>query len=148
VARAKRVEAAEGGFMKGWRLVVAVAAVTASIAIPRQAKAEEYPENAGWGVLAVIANIGYMPVKTTYAVLGGLTGGLAYVCTGGSYDTASNIWSMSMGGTYVLTPAMIRGEDPIAFAGAASEAESTTTSETTDEQPTVRSRREEGLPPS
>lgn len=132
--------------MKGWRLLVAAAAVTAAVSMPRPALAEEYPESAGWGVLAVIANLGYMPVKTTYAVLGGLTGGLAYVCTGGSYDTASSIWEMSLGGTYVLTPAMIRGEDPIAFAGASSPASVSDTA--SDDPPVQRSRREEGLPPS
>jgi hypothetical protein len=138
--------------MKGWRLVVAVAAVTASIAMPRQAVAEDpYPESAGWGVLAVVVNVVYMPVKTVYATIGGVTGGFAYACTGGSYDTASNIWEASLGGTYVLTPSMIRGETPIAFAGDSAESASPeTTSDTTGyEQPTQRSHRgEEGLPPS
>jgi hypothetical protein len=144
------VEAAEGGFMKGWRLVVAVAAVTASVAVPRQAKAEEYGENAGWGVLAVLANVGYMPVKTVYATLGGLTGSLAYVCTGGNYDTASDVWQTSMGGNYVLTPGMVRGDEPIAFAGSSGSASPSSSSETVvDEQPQQRSHRgEEGLPPS
>jgi hypothetical protein len=139
--------------MKGWRLVVAVAAVTTSIVMPRLAVAEDpYPESAGWGVLAVLVNVGYMPVKTVYATIGGVTGGLAYACTGGGYDTASDIWQASLGGTYVLTPSMIRGETPIAFAGdsSADAASSETSSETTTvEQPTQRSHRgEEGLPPS
>jgi hypothetical protein len=128
-------------------LVVAAAAVAASVSMARPALAEDYPENAGWGVLAVFANLGYMPVKTTYAVLGALTGSLAYVCTGGSYDTASSIWEMSMGGTYVLTPAMIRGDDPIAFAGESSST-SAVSDAASDEPPAQRSRREEGLPPS
>lgn len=142
--------------MKGWRLVVAVAAVTACFAMPRPAVAEEYGENAGWGVLAVFGNVVYMPVKFVYATVGGVSGGLAYACTGGSYETASSIWQPALGGTYVLTPSMMRGETPIAFAGGvpsdalggsgeASSADSTAT----DDEPAQRSHRgEEGLPSS
>ena len=136
--------------MKGWRSLVAAAVVVASVASPRPARAE-YAENAGWGVLAVFANLGYMPVKTVYAVLGGLTGGLAYVCTGGSYETASNIWEMSLGGTYVLTPGMIRGEDPIAFAGAAgapTSETSATEAPAAEAQSSRQQRRAESLPAS
>jgi hypothetical protein len=77
-----------------------------------------------------------------------MTGGLAYACTGGSYETASNIWSMSLGGTYALTPAMLRGEEAIAFAGASS-SESSVVSEATPPEPEVQSkhgRRDESLP--
>jgi hypothetical protein len=133
--------------MKRWRSVVAGAALAAILVIPNVARAEEYPENAGWGVLAVVANIGYMPVKTVYAVIGGLTGGFAYACTGGNYETASNIWSMSLGGTYVLSPAMIRGEEPIYFAGGPSDDRAVSDVSAPDTQ-SSRSRREEGLPSS
>ena len=136
--------------MKRWRLLVAAAAVAACLGNPNVARAsEDYPENAGWGVLAVFANLGYMPVKTVYAVLGGLTGGFAYVFTAGSYETASNIWSMSMGGTYVLTPSMIRGEDPILFAGSSTrDSGAVTEAPPVDETQSNRSRHEESLPAS
>lgn len=136
--------------MMRWRLVVAAAAVAMTLSMPQAARAEEYPESAGWGVLAVFANLGYMPVKVVYGVLGGLTGSLAYVCTGGNFDTATNIWAMSLGGTYVLTPAMIRGDDPIAFAGGQSSTPAdSTVSETSAPEPTAqRGRREETLPAS
>ena len=137
--------------MKGWRLMVAAAAVAASFSMARPAVAEEYPESAGWGVLAVFANLGYMPVKTTYAILGSVTGGLAYVCTGGNFETATNIWEMSLGGTYVLTPTMIRGEEAIAFAGGSSATGYQSASESGSGDslpPPARTRREEGLPAS
>lgn len=133
--------------MKGSSLIVAAALLAALLAAPRTARAE-YGDEAGWGILSVIANVGYMPAKTIYATLGGLTGGLAYVCTGGNYETASNIWGMSLGGTYALTPAMLRGEQPIAFAGGGSP--DVVSSETSDEpvQPQQHGRREENLPAS
>ncbi len=133
--------------MKGLRLMVAAALVAATLGAPRVARAE-YADDAGWGVLTVFANLGYMPVKTVYAVLGGLTGGLAYVCTGGSYDTASAIWSPSLGGTYALTPAMLRGEEPIAFAGGGTSGGSVANEASSDEPPPRHGRREESLPAS
>lgn len=135
--------------MKRWRLVVAAAALAASLGVPSVVRAEEYPESAGWGVLAVFANVVYMPVKTVYAVVGGLTGGFAYVCTGGSYDTARSVWEMSMGGTYVLTPSMIRGDEPIAFAGGSSTDDgAAVTAAPAPEAQSSRGRHEESLPPS
>src|SRR3989442_5620422 len=76
-----------------------------------------YLEDAGWGTLTVVANVVYMPAKITYAALGGLTGGFAFALTGGDLKTAETVWVTSMGGTYVVTPRMLQGEDPIAFAG-------------------------------
>ena len=107
--------------MKGLRLWMAAAVVASSLVMAEAARAEEYQENAGWGALAVLANVGYMPAKVLYAVGGGLTGGFAYALTGGDYDTARNIWEMSLGGTYVVTPSMIRGEQLIHFAGTAND---------------------------
>jgi hypothetical protein len=102
--------------MKRWWMLVAAATLVTTLGSVRPARAEPV-EDAGWGVLTVLADLVYMPVKTTYAVLGGITGGLAYACTAGDFDTANNVWQTSLGGTYVLTPSMIRGEEPITFAG-------------------------------
>src|SRR5688572_7814220 len=109
--------------MSGWRLLVVAAAVAASLGMPRDARASDYPNEAGWGALSGLANVGYMPAKTIYALIGGLGGGMAYVCTGGDYQTASNIWEMSLGGTYAVTRNMLRGEDRIQFAGTPSDAQ-------------------------
>jgi hypothetical protein len=134
-------------------LVVVAAAVAASLGTSRVARAEDYPNEAGWGVLSVIANVGYMPVKTIYAGLGGLTGGFAYVCTGGNYETASHIWAMSLGGTYALTPSMLRGEEPILFAGAPSDPHALSDAPVSDapvadEVGSTNGRQEESLPAS
>jgi hypothetical protein len=86
------------------------------IAVPQAARAE-FLEDAGWGTLTVLSNVLYMPAKVLYATTGGITGGFAYGLTGGDYQTANEVWVPSMGGTYVLTPSMIRGDDSIAFTG-------------------------------
>lgn len=102
--------------MKGWRRTVAATALAVATVVARPAQAG-FLEDAGWGSLTILANVGYMPAKLVYAMLGGLTGGMAFGLTGGDTATATNIWATSMEGTYVLTPPMLRGEEPIAFAG-------------------------------
>jgi hypothetical protein len=73
---------------------------------------------AGYGTLAMVTNLGYMPVKLVYGLIGTLTGGLAYLVTVGNVDVAKSIWNPSVGGTYVVTPAMLRGDEPLLFNGA------------------------------
>jgi hypothetical protein len=91
-----------------------------------------YLEDAGWGALTVLTNVIYMPAKLVYATLGGITGGLAFALTGGDTQTAETVWVTTMGGTYVVTPNMLRGEDTIAFSGTQT---TTTTAETGDPAP-------------
>jgi hypothetical protein len=74
-------------------------------------------DDAGWGTLTVLSNALYMPAKLVYATLGGITGGLAYALTLGDSQTAETVWVTSMGGNYVITPGMLRGEEAIAFSG-------------------------------
>jgi hypothetical protein len=86
------------------------------VAVARAAD-NDYASDAGYGVLAVVSNVFYMPAKIVYATLGGLTGSLAYLLTVGDFDTAEAIWSPSLGGSYVVTPAMLRSDEPILFNG-------------------------------
>ncbi len=74
-------------------------------------------KGAGIGAATLLANVGYIPAKTVYAILGGITGGAGYAITGGNQQTANTIWRSSLGGDYVLTPDMIRGDAPIHFSG-------------------------------
>ena len=102
--------------MRGWRGFVAAAVVAASLGSAQPARAG-FLEDAGWGSLTVLSNVVYMPVKLVYATLGGLTGGIALGLTGGDLDVAETIWITSLGGNYVLTPGMLRGEETISIAG-------------------------------
>ena len=102
--------------MRGWRGVVAATALAVSLGSAQPARAG-FLEDAGWGSLTVLSNVVYMPVKLVYATLGGLTGGIALGLTGGDLDVAETIWVTSLGGTYVLTPPMLRGEETISIAG-------------------------------
>ncbi|HSD09501.1 MAG TPA: hypothetical protein VLF14_00825 [Candidatus Binatia bacterium] len=94
---------------------IAAAALLCALAGPAAAK--DYGNQAGWGFAAVLANLLYIPAKLVYATLGGVTGGLGYLLTAGNGDVAEKILAPSVGGTYVLTPDMLRGEQPILFSG-------------------------------
>lgn len=74
-------------------------------------------KGAGIGAATLLANVGYIPAKTVYAILGGITGGAGYALTGGNQQTANAIWRSSLGGDYVLTPEMISGQAPVHFSG-------------------------------
>ena len=71
----------------------------------------------GIGAATVVADVVYVPTKVVYAILGGITGGAGYAVTGGNTQVSDTIWRSSLGGDYVLTPAMVRGDQPIHFSG-------------------------------
>jgi hypothetical protein len=88
------------------------------VAVPVRAQAD-FLEDAGMGTATVLANVVYVPVKLTYATLGGITGGFAYVLTGANYQVAEKVWVPSLGGNYVLNPDQLRGNEPIYFSAPA-----------------------------
>jgi hypothetical protein len=105
-----------GGAMKGWRGIIGTVALVVALGTAAPARAD-FLEDAGWGGLTVLTNVLYMPAKLVYATVGGITGGVVYAVTVGDLDAAEKVWVMSLGGTYVVTPAMLQGAEPIAFVG-------------------------------
>jgi hypothetical protein len=59
----------------------------------------------------------YTPLKIVYAGLGGFIGGFVYALTGGNEQVAQSVWDASLGGTYLLTPDHLQGNEPIRFKG-------------------------------
>jgi len=124
-------------------VVAAVVAAIICLGITGPARAEQHEDenfasSFGLGVGAVFVDLIYMPVKFVYATLGGITGSLAYCLTVGRTDTAMAIWRPSLGGTYVVTPAMLKGDEEIHFSGRAERAEdrrSAPTEEPVSERP-------------
>lgn len=106
-----------GKMSRGWLssgISGIVACMLAVLALSGIARAD-YLEDAGMGTVTVAANVVYVPVKLGYALLGGVTGGVAYVLTGANYNVAERVWVPSMGGNYVLSPDHILGTERIQF---------------------------------
>lgn len=100
-------------------VTVLAAPAQAQTAGPANEPAEEpLRSEAGYGIGAALASVFYIPAKVTYAGLGLLTGGLGWVLTGGRTDVANNIIYPAVGGNYVVTPAHLKGSEPIYFVGA------------------------------
>ena len=74
----------------------------------------------GLGLGSIVASFFYAPVKVGYAALGGVTGGMGWLLTGGDSEVATRVFRPSMRGTYVLTPDHLTGAEPIHFVGASS----------------------------
>ena len=79
------------------------------------------PSGVGTQVGAAVATILYFPFKAAFAIGGGVVGGLAYAFSGGSEQTAKNIWIPSMYGTYIITPEHLKGDKPVRFLGVPAE---------------------------
>lgn len=74
---------------------------------------------AGMGAAAAVSTILYFPFKAAFAIGGGIVGGLAYVFSGGSEQTAKSIWTTSLLGDYYISPDHLQGDRPIRFLGVA-----------------------------
>jgi hypothetical protein len=100
------------------RKMIAIGALLLVLGMAQPAPAQDsYGSQFGWGMAAIGANLFYIPGKLIYAALGGVTGGIGYLLSAGNFEAAQKIWSPTVGGTYVLTPGMLRGDEPIFFAG-------------------------------
>lgn len=75
------------------------------------------PAQFGIGAASVLLSIPYGAAKVTYAALGGVIGGFAYVFSAGDKEAAKAVWTPSLNGTYVLTPDHLKGDKPIQFMG-------------------------------
>jgi hypothetical protein len=66
---------------------------------------------------AGVTNLVYVPVKVVYAGTGGLVAGLAYLITAGDETAFFGVWDPAAKGTYLVTPAMLEGKEPVRFIG-------------------------------
>lgn len=101
-------------------VVVATLVLGASGVRPALASAETNPNPAaglGWGMAAVGTNLGYIPAKILYAAGGSLVSLIAWGVSAGDGDVARGILQPALTGTWVVTPEMLRGDDPILFVG-------------------------------
>jgi hypothetical protein len=112
------------GLMLALAVAIPVGAMAQTAGVPASAPQVQQPPEGGvdWsgvgiGAATVAADVVYVPTKVVYALLGGITGGAGWAVTGGNTQVSDTIWRSSLGGDYVLTPAMVRGDEPIHFSG-------------------------------
>jgi len=93
------------------------AAASAQTQVPQPPDNNVNWSGAGYGAGAVFCSLLYIPFKLTYAILGGLVGGGTYLVTGGNTQAANTVWRSSLGGDWVVTPAILQGQEPLNFSG-------------------------------
>jgi hypothetical protein len=105
-------------------LFLLILLVTFPARVPTAETSSPAPESSpatdlGLGAGSALATLFYTPAKVLYAGFGLLTGGAAYVVTGGNSTVANRILTPSLRGTYVITPRHLTGEERVEFVGRA-----------------------------
>jgi hypothetical protein len=96
--------------------ITLVLALTVAIAaVPAPARAESTAQEAAYGVGSATTTLVYAPVKASFCILGAVTSGLTLPF--GGPRTAGKVASTACGGTWVVTPAALRGREPVRFVG-------------------------------
>ena len=96
-------------------LVLAIAIGLAPAAVHAQ-EAETFGD-AGVGAGSALSTIVYGPVKLAFAITGLVIGPFAWALSGGDSDVMWRVVDTSVRGDYVVTPAHLRGEQPLEFFG-------------------------------
>ena len=92
-------------------LVLAVVIATA----PAPARADSTAQEVAYGVGSATTTLVYAPVKASFCILGAVTSGLTLPF--GGPRTAGKVASTACGGTWVVTPAALKGREPVRFVG-------------------------------
>ena len=77
-------------------------------------QAETTPEQVGYGVGSVFGTLVYAPFKATFCILGAIASVAALPF---GTDTAGKVVGASCRGTWVISPDVVRGKEPVNFVG-------------------------------
>lgn len=82
---------------------------------PGAAAAESTSQDVAYGVGSVTTTLVYAPIKASFCILGAVTSG--FTLPFGGPRTAEKVASTACGGTWMVTPAALKGREPIHFVG-------------------------------
>lgn len=82
---------------------------------PGAAAAESTSQDVAYGVGSVTTTLVYAPIKASFCLLGAVTSG--FTLPFGGPRTAEKVASTACGGTWMVTPAALKGREPIHFVG-------------------------------
>jgi hypothetical protein len=82
-------------------------------------------EQAGYGAGSVLGTLVYAPFKASFCILGGI--GAAFTAIA-SPPTAGKVARASCGGTWIITPSAVKGDEPVHVVGDARSAQAVSTS--------------------
>jgi hypothetical protein len=87
-----------------------------SQAAPGWASEDSTWQQAGYGAGSVLGTLVYAPLKATFCILGGIGAGFTAIA---SPPTAGKVFGASCGGTWIITPDVVSGDESVQFVGSA-----------------------------
>jgi hypothetical protein len=96
------------------RVALAIVVVVLTAAAPVSA-ADGASQDVAYGVGSAMTTLVYAPVKASFCILGAVTSG--FTLPFGGPRTAEQVASTACGGTWVVTPAALKGREPVRFVG-------------------------------
>lgn len=94
--------------MKKMKLSTSLVLLILTCLVPFHLQAEDAIEKAGVGTGVTVGNTIAVPLKAISMMIGGLSGALSFVVTGGNTDLTEQIWRDTLQGPYVITPELAR----------------------------------------
>lgn len=79
------------------------------------AAADSAAQDVAYGAGSVLGTVVYAPFKATFCILGGITSGFAFPFAGA--DTAGKVATAGCGGTWAITPGVLKGQENVRFVG-------------------------------
>ena len=102
------------------RFALGLALAVLASALPAAAAAESTSQEVAYGVGSVTTTLVYAPIKASFCILGAVTSG--FTLPFGGPRTAEKVASAACGGTWAVTPAALKGREPVRFVGGGGEA--------------------------
>lgn len=96
----------------------AILALAASLAVAgwaAPAAADSAAQDVAYGAGSVLGTAVYAPFKATFCILGGITSGFTFPFAGA--DTAGKVATAGCGGTWAITPGVLKGQERVRFVG-------------------------------
>ena len=86
-----------------------------TVAVGAEAASDNPVAQAGYGAGSVLGTLVYAPFKTTFCILGAIGSGVTLAAAGP--DKAGRVAAASCGGTWVITPDVVKGRQEVHFVG-------------------------------
>ena len=96
-------------------ILLALACVGLTAVRPGAAEAASTTQEVAYGAGSVFSTILYAPFKLTFCVVGGVTSALTLPF--GGTQTAEKVATAACGGTWAITPDVLKGKEPVRFVG-------------------------------
>ena len=101
--------------MKRTASLVVLTVILAVAGLHGTAAADSTAEQVTYGAGSVLGTVVYAPFKATFCILGGITSG--FTCPFAGAATASRVATAGCGGTWAITPDVLKGREPVKFVG-------------------------------